>query len=355
LAQTAIEKDATMLNYFKVNAILKNERGKNIGVNVIDRETNITYDVKSKCVINATGIFTDKILKINDPKHKKTVIPSRGIHLVLDKSFLKSDYAIMIPKTSDGRVLFIIPWYDKVLVGTTDTPVKRKTLDPKPSRREINFILRNTRRYLDKTPNAHDVLSVFAGLRPLAAPNENETKTKEVSRSHKIIVSDSHLISIVGGKWTTYRKMGEDVVDKAIKTMNYQKVKSITRDLPIHGNMFNLKNSKDNHLNFYGSDASKVKALEEYNTLYSQKIHVNYNFTVAQIIWAIRNEMARTVEDVLARRFRLLFLDAKAAIEVSSFVAKIMGDELKRDKNWVDKQVEDFKKIAYSYVIDNYE
>ncbi len=354
LAQTAIEQGATVLNYFKVINIMSDTNGKNERVTVADRETDKVYDIKSKCIINATGIFTDKILKINDPTHKKTVIPSRGIHLVLDKSFLNSDYAIMIPKTSDGRVLFIIPWHEKVLVGTTDTPIRKKTLDPVATKAEINFILKNVKLYLKKVPKKRDILSIFAGLRPLAAPKEDDTKTKEVSRSHKIIVSDSSLISIVGGKWTTYRKMAEDVVDKSIQIHQYLRVKSKTKHLHIHGNILKASITKEDYLSVYGSDAEDLKKLEESNILYSQKIHVNFNFTVAQIIWAIRHEMARSVEDVLARRTRLLFLDARAAIVSSAFVAKIMADELKRDKNWIEEQDAKFKKVAISYVIDHY-
>jgi len=354
LAQTAVEQGATVLNYFRVKSILKDKHGKNKGVTVVDKETGIVYNVESKCIVNATGIFTDKILKKNDPTHKKTVVPSRGIHLVMNKSFLNSDTAIMIPKTSDGRVLFIIPWHDKVLVGTTDTPIKKKTLDPVASKTEIQFILKNMDEYLNKSPEKKDILSVFAGLRPLAAPKENDTKTKEVSRSHKIIVSDSGLITIVGGKWTTYRKMAEDVVDKAIIVHDYKKTASKTKNLHIHGNLPETIHSKDDHLSVYGTDAYNIKKLEKSNILYSQKIHVNFNFTVAQIIWAIRNEMARTVEDVLARRTRLLFLDAKAAIEASPFVAKIMADELKKNKQWIEEQDAKFKKVASTYTIDHY-
>jgi len=353
LAQTAIEQGATVLNYFKVVDILKDDHGKNEGVMAVDTETKEKYHIKSKCIINATGIFTDKILKINDPTHKKTVVPSRGIHLVLDKSFLKSDYAVMIPKTTDGRVLFIIPWHDKVLMGTTDTPVKKKTLDPVATKSEINFILKNASQYFNKPPKKEDILSVFAGLRPLAAPKEDETKTKEVSRNHKIIVSDSNLISIVGGKWTTYRKMAEEVVDKSIQLHKYKTTKSRTKTLPVHGNIAQ-EQTVENHLNIYGSEANSIKELEESNILYSKKIHVNYPFSVGQIVWAVRHEMARSVEDVLARRVRLLFLDVKVAIESSLFVAKAMAKELNKDEAWIEEQVEKFKKVADKYVIDYY-
>jgi glycerol-3-phosphate dehydrogenase len=353
LAQTAIEQSATVLNYFKVNSILKDEQGKNEGVTVIDKETNASYHVKSKCIINATGIFTDKILKINDPTHKKTVVPSRGVHLVFDKSFLNSDQAIMIPKTSDGRVLFIIPWHNKVIVGTTDTPIRKKTLDPVATKAEINFILNNVKHYLKKAPKKKDILSVYAGLRPLAAPKENDTKTKEVSRSHKIIVSESTLITIVGGKWTTYRKMAEDVVDKAIHIHQFLKKTCVTKTLNIHGNLDQIGSVKT-HLRVYGSDVEKLQQLENSNILYSKKIHVNYHYTVAQIIWGIRHEMARNVEDILARRIRLLFLDAKAAIEAAPFVAKIMADELNKDDGWIEEQVTNFKNVANSYLINYY-
>ena len=355
LAQTSIKQGATVLNYFKVTAILKDKNGKNKGVKVIDKETNTVYKVKSKCIINATGIFTDKILKKNDPTHKKTIVPSRGVHVVFDKSFLKSDHAIMIPKTSDGRVLFIIPWHDKVIAGTTDTPIRKKTLDPVATKPEISFILNNVKRYLSNAPKKTDICSVFAGLRPLAAPKEDGTKTKEVSRSHKIIVSESKLISIVGGKWTTYRKMAEDVVNKSIQAHNYQPKKSNTKNLSIHGNVLEAAKLEEHYLSVYGSDVKALKELENSDVLYSQKIHVNFNFTVAQVIWAIRYEMARTVEDVLARRIRLLFLDAKAAIEASSFIAEIMAKELKKDNNWIKEQVVSFKKVAITYTIDYYE
>ena len=354
LAQTAIEQGATVLNYFKVNSILKDDLGKNEGVTVVDKETGTTYHVKSKCIINATGVFTDKILKKNDPSHKKTIIPSRGVHLVFDNSFLDSNYAVMIPKTTDGRVLFIIPWHDKVIAGTTDTPIRKKTLDPIATKAEISFIRANLKHYLKRVPKKKDILSVYAGLRPLAAPKQEGAKTKEVSRSHKIIVSESSLISIIGGKWTTYRKMAEDVVDKSIEVHNLKRVKSQTKNLHIHGNVTNISKAEEDYLSVYGTDVEQIKKLEESNILYFQKIHVNFNFTVAQIIWAIRNEMAITLEDVLARRLRLLFLDAKAAIEVSPFVAKIMAKELNKDNNWIKDQVASFKKVADTYTIDYY-
>ena len=352
LAQTAIKQQATVLNYFKVNGLLKNKEGIVNGVSVFDKETKIKYNVNSKCVINATGILTDKILKLNNPNHKKSIVASQGVHLVLDKSFLDSDCAIMIPKTSDGRVLFIIPWYSKILVGTTDTLVKKKTLDPIALKSEIEFILQNTKNYLNKEPKIENIKSVFAGLRPLAAPKNEHLNTKEVSRSHKIICSESQLISIVGGKWTTYRKMAEDVIDKAIEIKNFKKINSNTVNIEISGN---IKNNLDNsYLKVYGNKADALKELEKSNPRYSEKIHVNYNYSVAQIIWAIRYELARTVEDVLARRIRLLFLDAQAAIDSAPKVAEVMANELKKDKTWEEEQIKDFLKVAKTYLISYY-
>ena len=352
LAQTAIKQKATILNYFKVNGLLKNKEGIVNGVTVCDKETKIKYNINSKCVINATGILTDKILKLNNPQHKKSIVASQGVHLVLDQSFLDSDCAIMIPKTTDGRVLFIIPWYSKIIVGTTDTPVKKKTLDPIALKSEIEFILQNTKNYLNKEPKIEDIKSVFAGLRPLAAPKNEHLNTKEVSRSHKIICSESQLISIVGGKWTTYRKMAEDVIDKAIEIKNFNKIDSNTAIIEISGNINN--NLDNSHLKVYGNKADALKELENSNLRYSEKIHVNYNYSVAQIIWAIRYELARTVEDVLARRIRLLFLDAQAAIDSASKVAEIMAIELKKDKTWEEEQVKEFLKVAKTYLISYY-
>lgn len=350
LVQTILDHGGIAVNHTKVVDLIKTD---NIvtGVKVIDSETNQSFNVASKIIINATGIFTDDILEKNDDTHKKSVVPSQGIHLVLDKSFLKSDKAIMIPKTSDGRVLFIIPWHDKVIAGTTDTLIETHSLDPIALESEIKFVLNTIETYLKKKPKRDDVLSVFAGLRPLAAPKDKNEKTKEVSRSHKVLVSHTKLISIIGGKWTTYRKMGEDVIDKAIEVHKLPFKESRTRNLEIHGNVESNVPSKEKHLYIYGSDVDAIKSLQSENKDYKRKIHKDYDYTVAEVIWSVRNEMARTVEDVLARRVRLLFLDAKAAIEAAPTVAEIMAKELNKDKNWIEKQVTDFKDLAKNYIL----
>jgi glycerol-3-phosphate dehydrogenase len=350
LAQTAIEKGATVLNYMKVVGLLKDEENI-LGVKVKNAETKEVFDVKSKVVINASGIFTDKILKMYNPKHKKTVVPSQGIHLVLDASFLNSEKAIMIPKTSDGRVLFVIPWQGKVIVGTTDTLIKKPILEPIPLDAEVDFILKTLSRYLIKAPKRDDVLSVFCGLRPLAKPRGNQLKTKEISRSHKIIL-DNNLISIVGGKWTTYRRMAEDVIDTVVDKFNFPNRRSNTETLEIHGNISDSEGHLENHFYIYGSDLPKLEAFQNQQSDFKKKIHPDYNFTIGQIYWSIQKEMARTVEDILARRIRLLFLDARAAIEVASEVAKILGKELNKDEDWVNNQIKEFNALAKNYLLN---
>ncbi|MDL1913724.1 MAG: glycerol-3-phosphate dehydrogenase/oxidase [Bergeyella sp.] len=350
LAQTIIEQGGGAINYMEVTNLEK-ERKKITGVTAKDKLSGKSYLIRAKVVINATGVFTNKILNMDSKNHGIFVVPSQGTHLVLDSSFLKSKDAIMIPKTTDGRVLFIIPWRNKALVGTTDTLVEHPNDEPRAKPEEIDFILNTSARYLTKKPTKADVLSVFAGLRPLAAPKNNATKTKEVSRSHKVIVSDSGLITITGGKWTTYRKMAEDTVNKAIKIHKLPKKECKTDNLSIHGSIKVPEVHKNNSLYFYGSDATFILELEKNNPGYAEKIHPRYDFTVAEIIWSVRNEMAETVEDILARRTRLLFLDAKAAIECASRVAEIMAKEKSYDENWVSKQTENFITLATGYLL----
>ncbi len=352
LAQSIVDAGGSVLNYMKVVDLLKDENDKVIGVKVEDQMTKETFEVKAKVVINATGVFTNDILNMNDPKHGKFVVPSQGIHLVLDKSFLPSDSALMIPKTSDGRVLFAVPWHDKVVVGTTDVLVEEPEFEPKPLHQEVDFILQTACNYLTKKPTRKDVLSVFAGLRPLAAPKEEGKSTKEVSRSHKVIVSDTGLITITGGKWTTYRQMAEDTVDAAIKKHQLEKKPCKTHHHSIHGNIPVGQVNRSSHLYIYGADIPKIKALQNEKPEYTEKIHPNYDYTVAEVVWACREEMALTVEDVLARRVRLLFLDARAAIECTEKVANVMAQELNKDTDWVTEQVKMFTKLAKGYILE---
>lgn len=217
LAQTAVEQGAAVANYTAVERVLHGENGKACGVVVRDLVSGKEYTVTARCVINAAGIFVDEVMRMDEPDMPKMVVPSQGVHLVLDMKFLRSDYAIMVPKTSDGRVLFAVPWHDKVVVGTTDIQRPVPESEPKPLEEEIDFILGTAGLYMNPAPTRKDIVSVFAGQRPLAAPKKEGKNSKEVSRSHKIIVSDHDLITITGGKWTSYRRMAEDTIDRAIK------------------------------------------------------------------------------------------------------------------------------------------
>ncbi|MGH2647572.1 MAG: glycerol-3-phosphate dehydrogenase/oxidase, partial [Ginsengibacter sp.] len=272
---------------------------------------------------------------------------SQGVHLVLDKKFFPGDDAMMIPETSDGRVLFIVPWHNKLLMGTTDTPVKNISLEPVALETEIRFILQTASAYLTALPTRNDVLSVFAGLRPLAAPEDEGSNTKEISRSHKILVSPSKLFSILGGKWTTYRKMGEDMIDRCEKELQWKHAISVTASLHIHG--YTMQSNQSDSLYYYGSDEILIKKIinESGNEWISEKLEINK----AQVIWAIREEMARTVEDVLSRRTRALLLDAAESIRVAPFVAKQMAQQMNKDEDWINEQIKIFKAVAENYVL----
>lgn len=354
LMQTAAEQGAVVINYAKVTNLIKDDSGKISGVNVYDEIGKQPYSLKAKVVVNATGIFVDGLMKMDAPEKDNIVRPSQGVHLVVDKSFLGGDTAIMIPKTSDGRVLFGVPWHDKVVLGTTDTPLKEFVLEPQALEEEIEFILRTAGEYLAKKPTRDDVLSVFAGLRPLAAPKKESDgkKTKEISRSHKIVISDSGLITITGGKWTTYRDMAQDVIDKGITIGGLPRKECVTKDLRIHG--YKEKVDRFNFNYVYGSDIDKIVKLQNQSLKFAEKLHPDYDYTVAEVLWAVREEMALTVEDVLARRFRILFLDARAAIDMAPQVASIVAIEMNKDKEWEAIQVREFVELAQHYLLVDY-
>jgi len=351
VAQTIVENGGATINYAEVTGLLK-DGDKVRGVTAKDLESGKTYRLNSKAVINATGVFVDEIMEMDQPDHKKSIRPSQGVHVVLDKEFLPGDDAIMIPKTDDGRVLFAVPWHDKVVVGTTDTPLDEHSLEPTALEEEIEFILNTASFYLTKAPTRADVKSVFAGLRPLAAPKDGSGKTKEISRSHKIIVSDSGLITITGGKWTTFRKMGEDTVDKTTKVHNLNAKGSQSATMKIHG----ADDAVDfaDPLYFYGSDKKAIEELITNDPALGEQIHKSYPYVKAQIVWAVRNEMARTVEDFLARRVRVLFLDARAAIDMAPEVAALMQEEMGLDDEWAKNQIEEFTRLANRYLLKEY-
>ena len=349
IAQTCAENGGTVLNYVRVRDLTKDNRGKVNGVVAVDMETKREYNLKTRSVINATGVFVDEILNMDTPARKPMVKPSQGVHLVLSRSFLKGDQALMIPKTSDGRVLFAVPWHDHILLGTTDTPLNNHSLEPVALNEEIDFILDTVKKYLTSPPTRKDVLSVFAGLRPLAATDKESASTKEISRSHKLFVSPSGLVTITGGKWTTYRKMAEDTIDKVIQVAGLPDAACTTATVKIHGF---LNHNDADALTLYGADKVYIQSLAQFNNELSEKLHEGMANIKAEVVWAVQNEMARTVEDVLARRMRVLFLDAKIAIEMAPEVASLMANELSQDKEWEQAQVLNFTALAQQYLLD---
>ncbi|MCK9274234.1 MAG: glycerol-3-phosphate dehydrogenase/oxidase, partial [Syntrophales bacterium] len=348
LAQTMADLGGTPINYMKVTGLIKSG-GMVQGVRAFDAETKKEYKIYGRVVVNATGVFVDDIIKMDDAHAPEIIKPSQGVHLVLDKEFLPGETAIMVPHTNDGRVLFAVPWYDKVVVGTTDTLVDKASLEPRALDEEVDFILSTAARYLEKVPTKTDVRSVFAGLRPLAAPSDGSMPTKEISRGHKLLVSLSGLVTLAGGKWTTYRKMGEDTVDKAILVAGLEERRSATRNLRIHGWLKNL--DKKDFLHPYGSDSIAIRRMIERNPKLGEVLDESFPTVKAEVVWAVRNEMARTVEDVLARRTRTLFLDAEAAIRMAPEVARIMAKELGRRRKWQKNQIEEFTELAKGYIL----
>jgi len=348
LAQTILKNGGHAINYMRVVSLLKADNQKIDGAVIQDQESGKKYHIKTKSVVNATGVFVDAILQMDNPSGKKTICVSQGVHIVLDKSFYPSEHALMIPETSDGRVLFAVPWHNKVVVGTTDTLVDEASLEPKALETEISFILETASSYFIRKPQRSDVLSVFTGLRPLAAPTEGQQKTKEISRSHKIIVSPSNLFTILGGKWTTYRKMGEDMVNSIEKKLHWPHKKTTTASMHIYGYVDKI--NWDDPLYFYGSDGIKIR--ERMNGTANEWISESLKIHKLQVKWAVEHEMARTVEDVLSRRTRALLLNARESIRIAPEVANIMSTGLNKDEQWVKQQVEEYTRLANNYILN---
>ncbi len=346
LAMTAAEQGAVLVNYARVTGLLKDADGFITGVAVEDVERNASWDVSARLVVNATGAFTDGLRLMDDPDAVPVVQPSQGVHVVLPKEFLPGDAAVMVPHTDDGRVLFAIPWLERVLIGTTDTPLSAVALEPVPQEEEVDFILEHAARYLTKDPARADVLSVFAGIRPLVGEVAEGGDTSKISREHQVQVSRSGLLTVAGGKWTTYRHMAEDAVDFAIPLAGLEPRPCVTRELRLHG--YHAHSEKFGRLAGYGSDAVEIGALLE--THGHERVHARLDLTGAEVLWYVEEEMARTVDDVLARRSRALLLDARAAREAARPVARLMADALARDEGWVEEEVARFERIARNYV-----
>jgi glycerol-3-phosphate dehydrogenase len=324
MTRTAADHGATVLNYSDVTGFVRNGSGRIGGVVIRDLESGSEFQVEAKAVINATGPFCDLVRKLDDPAARQMIAPSQGIHLVVDQSFLAGTSAIMVPRTTDGRVMFAIPWQGHTVLGTTDTPIPAVSEEPAALEREIQFVLENAGRYLTRAPQRSDVLSVFAGIRPLIRSDGNGA-TAALSRDHQIQTDESGLITITGGKWTTYRRMAELCVDHAVKVLGWPARPCVTRHLKLHGAMASGDQSS---LRQYGSDAPAITELAQSDDRLATRLHPALPYTGAEVLWACRMEMARTIEDVLARRLRALFLNAKAAVEMAPDVATLMGEEL---------------------------
>jgi glycerol-3-phosphate dehydrogenase len=348
LVTTAAEEGATLLNYVQVNGFSFDAEGFIEGIVAKDLESGEEFHARARVVINAAGPFCDTIRRLAHPRLAPMIAPSQGVHVVFDHSFLPGDSAIMVPHTSDRRVMFAIPWHGHTLVGTTDTPVFTATLDPLPREEEIAFILTTAGQYLEKAPTRSDILSVFAGIRPLVKVGDG-SNTATLSRDHTIHIDQSGLLTLVGGKWTTYRNMAEDCVNQAATLARLSEKPCATRNLNIHG--FHRHAEKFGPLAVYGADAPAIQDLMRADPRLAESLHPVLPYCGAEVVWATRVEMARTVEDVLARRTRALFLNAKAAIAMAPRVAALMAQELGYDEAWQEKEVFAFQNLAQGYVV----
>jgi glycerol-3-phosphate dehydrogenase len=358
LAMTAADYGGTLVNYCPAIGLLRDADGYVNGLTAQDGETGEEFTIPARIVVNATGVFTDSIRRMADPAVDPLVVTSQGIHLVFDRSFLKGDTALMVPRTSDGRVLFVIPWHGHAVAGTTDTPLDAPSLEPRPLEEEIEFILETAGRYLTRPPTRADVLSVYVGLRPLV---KGDGKTSALSRDHIIHVDPSGLLTITGGKWTTYRHMAEDCVDHAITLGRLRDEPCKTRNLRIHGYVEDGGDGPSSEtyspldgsepLAVYGADAEAIRKLAAEDSLLAVQLDPDLPYIAAEIAWGARNEMARTVEDALARRTRALFLNARSASAMAPAVARILATELGRDQAWVDEQIAGFRQLAEQYQV----
>jgi len=343
LAQTAAGQGAVLINHAPVVGLEKDGAGVIDAVVVRDLEAGEERGVRARVVINATGPFADGVRRLDRAGADPVIAPSQGVHIVLDKSFLPGDSAIMVPHTSDGRVMFAIPWHDVAIVGTTDTPIEKIELEPRAHDDEIDFILDTANRYLARPASRDDLRSVFAGIRPLVRAGD-AADTAALSREHTILVDPlSGLLTIAGGKWTTYRKMAADCVEQAIMLGGFTPRECVTQRLPIHG--FHMNAERFGRLAYYGCDAASIEALRM-----GDVVHEGLPLTRGEVVWACRQEMARRVDDVLSRRSRCLVIDAAAACLAAPVVARIMAGELGRDQRWIDLQVAEFQALASRYL-----
>jgi glycerol-3-phosphate dehydrogenase len=349
LVRTLQDLGGTAINYLAAVGLLENG-GKVCGIKARDAESGAEFDLPAKTVINACGVFVEGTLAMDHQGRDQLVAVSQGTHFVLPQLFLPGDTALMIPKTADGRVLFAIPWHSSTIVGTTDESVEGAPVEPKAMESEKNFLFEHIERYFGRRPRAEEILSVWSGLRPLV--KRGSAITSKLSRDHTILVSPTGLVTVTGGKWTTYRRMGFDTINRAAEVANLAKAPSRTLDLKIHGWTLNGVTDPYDWENVYGSDLPAVRALSAENPALDAWMHPRLPFRMREVVWAARHEMARTVEDVLARRTRALFLDVRAAIEAAPAVATLLAAELKQDKTWRQRQLDEFCALAKGYICE---
>lgn len=342
LLRTLFDQGGVALNYAPVTGLLK-QNGLVCGVRAKDSESGESFECRAKVVINATGIFSDDLRRMDEPAATKILSVSQGSHFVLPRDFLPGDSALMIPRTSDGRVLFAIPWHDRVVVGTTDDAVPQADYEPRAMADERSFLIEHIERFLGRRPKADEILSMWSGQRPLVKQADGAS-TAAISRDHTVLISAAKLVTITGGKWTTYRKMGEDVVNKAASLAGLAQAPSKTAELRLHGYSDEVT---QNWQQVYGSDWAQVKAID---AQLNQPLHPRLPFMQAEVVWAGRCEMARTLEDVLARRTRALFMDARASLEAAPVAAHLLAKELGRDVTWEQEQIRQYGLVAANYL-----
>lgn len=344
LLRTFEDLGGVAINYVEATGLIE-ANGRTAGVHARDVETGTLFDLRAKVVINATGVFTEHILEMDDDRETLLAV-SQGSHFVLPHDFLPGDHALMIPKTSDGRVLFAIPWHNATVVGTTDEAVDRASVEPHAMQKERSFLLEHIARYLGRRPAPEQIRSMWSGLRPLV--RKGGASTSKLSRDHSILISKSGLVTVTGGKWTTYRRMGEDAINRAAESAGLAKAPSRTRTLRLHGWSQEVPAAESDRV--YGSDLPQLQQISDNNNALNELIHPRLPYRMREVVWAARDEMARTVEDVLARRTRALFLDARAAMEAAPAVADVLARELGRSEEWKARDLESFLSVARGYV-----
>ncbi len=350
LARTAVDRGAVLANYVRAMTFIRGPHQRITGVTAVESESDEQLTIRARVVINATGIFVDGIRALDDPTARPLLTHSRGSHVVVAADALGgTDAALLIPKTVDGRVLFAIPWHNRIVIGTTDVPAGEAVLRPHPSADEVTYLLATVNRYLIEPLEQRAILATFAGLRPLL--RHGGRTTAQLSREHLVNVSPGGLVTIAGGKWTTYRKMAQDVIDVAARSAGLAAARSSTDRLHLHGFTSPSSNAgacapADDAMRVYGSDAAEVLALVSGDATLGELLHARLPYTCAQVVYGVRAEMARTVDDVLARRTRALFLDRAAARESAPRVASLIAAELGRDRAWESEQVLGFESLA---------